>query len=47
MKLASAVSLATVGWLALISTLHVWLNFDHRSAAEEGPSFRVGFLPVT
>jgi len=47
MKLAHAVSLATVGWLASISSLHAWLNVERRTIVDGAPSFRVGFLPVT
>lgn len=44
--------LAALGWLVVVTLLHLWLNlgaFEYRreSAGNEGPTFRVGFLPVT
>lgn len=47
MKLASVVSLVALGWTAAISAAHAWLNLDVAAAVAAGPSFRVGFLPVT
>lgn len=47
MKLIPTVSLAAAAWLATISALHAWLNLDLARARDGGPSFRVGFLPVT
>jgi hypothetical protein len=47
MKLTTVVSLAALGWTVAISSLHAWLNLDLSAPAAAGPSFRVGFLPVT
>ncbi|HEX5052977.1 MAG TPA: formylglycine-generating enzyme family protein [Planctomycetota bacterium] len=47
MKLTRVVTLAALGWTAAISSLHAWLNLDLSARAAGGPSFRVGFLPVT
>ncbi|MBK8100474.1 MAG: hypothetical protein IPK26_25535 [Planctomycetes bacterium] len=47
MKLAPTVTLCAVAWLLTISALHSWLNLDSTRAADSGPAFRVGFLPVT
>jgi hypothetical protein len=47
MKLTTTVSIVAAAWLATISTLHSWLNLEASRAVDAGPSFRVGFLPVT
>jgi hypothetical protein len=51
MSSKSRVLLVLVGWVAVISVLHLWLNlgaFDaRRPAAHDSLPFRVGFLPVT
>jgi hypothetical protein len=45
------VLLVVLGWLVVVSVLHLWLNlraFDTAKPEEQtGPRFRVGFLPVT
>jgi len=47
MKLTTVVSFAALAWTVAISSLHAWLNLDISVRTTEGPSFRVGFLPVT
>lgn len=47
MKLIRTLLWATGAWLTTISSLHIWLNLGGVSQVAEGPSFRVGFLPVT
>jgi hypothetical protein len=47
MKLTTTVSLVAAGWLATISALHSHLNLESSRSVDAGPSFRVGFLPVT
>jgi hypothetical protein len=38
----------SVAWVALIASLHAWLNLDFfRSGETAATQFRVGFLPVT
>jgi len=47
MKLTTTVLCVSAAWLTTISGLHAWLNLDFGRAEDAGPSFRVGFLPVT
>ena len=47
MKLLPTLLCSTGAWLAGITTLHVTLNLEAAKATDSGPSFRVGFLPVT
>jgi hypothetical protein len=47
MKLLSTLLWTTGTWLAAITALHVSLNIEFAKAGDSGPSFRVGFLPVT
>lgn len=47
MKLLPTLLCSTGAWLAGITTLHVTLNIETAKAVDGGPSFRVGFLPVT
>jgi hypothetical protein len=45
------VLVVVLGWIVLVSILHMWLNwrvFDAAGpGAYAGPRYRVGFLPVT
>jgi hypothetical protein len=45
------VLLVVLGWLVIVSVLHLWLNlhvFEAPKPVEQaGSRFRVGFLPVT
>lgn len=38
-------------WIAVVTVLHLWLNLGTFSvrpgSRQDGPAFRVGFLPVT
>lgn len=51
MSLRKTLILIAVGWLALITLIHAWLNlhlFDpKRATARDEKKFRIGFLPVT
>ena len=49
MSLKKTLVLGSLGWLALISGLHAWLNLGlFRSARPEAATtLKVGFLPVT
>ena len=45
------VLVGVLAWVIAVTVLHLWLNlrvFDPpRLQAQDGPRFRVGFLPVT
>ncbi len=46
------VLLAVIGWLAVVTLLHLWLNthvldFASGQKSQTGARFHVGFLPVT
>jgi hypothetical protein len=47
MKLSKTVVIVVTAWVVTISALHSWLNLEASRALDGGPSFRVGFLPVT
>jgi hypothetical protein len=52
MSLQHRLLLAVLGWLSVVTVLHLWLNthvLDRSSSSKvhDGQQFRVGFLPVT
>jgi hypothetical protein len=52
MSVQRRIVLGVVGWLALATILHLWLNlhafdFAARSKDSGREQFRVGYLPVT
>jgi hypothetical protein len=49
MSLRKTLLVGSVGWLALITGLHAWLNLGllRNTGPEAATTLKVGFLPVT
>lgn len=49
MSLKRTVVLGSLGWVALITGLHAWLNLGtfRRTGPEASTTLKVGFIPVT
>jgi hypothetical protein len=48
MSLKKTVVMTGLLWVPLIGVLHAWLNLDlFRRTEAAGPTFKVGFIPVT
>ena len=52
MTLQRKLVFGVIGWLAVVTALHLWLNTGlfgpgSRPSSQGGMRFRVGFLPVT
>ena len=48
MSFKKTVLVTSLGWLAVISSLHAWLNLGRfQGGATSEKTFKVGFLPVT